>query len=864
MRPGSGLLFGAVLVALAARAQAQVVPCVAGMAGPYPCDKVDMLYHVALSAIGADATGTGNDVWGWTDSTTGKEYALLGLSNATAFVDITDPVNPVYLGRLLAPPAGACVPTVGPAPIAPDHDECEPSPLPIPHLGGFTPAPCNVNSLWRDLEVYNDHVFIGSEQGGHGLVVFDLRQLRGLSGPPVNSTQTARYCGYGASHTTSINTETGFLYANGSRSGNAACGNTGGPHIVDIRTPAAPQFAGCDNTDGYTHDSQCVVYHGPDTAHAGKSICLNSNEDTLTIDDVTTPAAVTRISRTGYLGRGYTHQGWLTADHRYFLLDDELDEGNFGHNTKTYIWDLLDLDKPVVIGTHFGATPAIDHQQFVHGNFVYQSNYSAGLRIAETINVPTGQLSPVGFFDVFPSDDRVDFVGTWSHYPFFRSGVVPITTIENGGTGGFFLLRPRFADLAVTVTDAPDPVGVGQDVTYTFTVRNQGPTRAANARLTDTLPASMTLVSTAPPGACSGTTTVACNLGTIPNGGIATATIVARANALGTVTNTGVASSDENDTRLGDNSATAQTLVAAAAPAGLTVDAGGNGVFQANEGAVTVAPSCRNIGATAVTLTGGASGFTGPAVPTYPTRDASGASPSLAPGASAACADCYSFSIAAATRPAVHWDSSFLETVNPGAVPKTWVLHVGDSFADVPPTNGFHRFIETILHKNVTGGCTATAYCPSASTTRDAMAVFVLVSREPAGYLPPACGAVPMFTDVPASSGFCRWVEELARRGVVAGCAPGLYCPTAAATREQMAVFVLRTLDPALNPPPCTTPVFADVPASSGFCRWIEELFRRGVVTGCGGGNYCPTAPVTREQMSVFLAVTFGLALYGV
>jgi len=78
-----------------------------------------------------------------------------------------------------------------------------------------------------------------------------------------------------------------------------------------------------------------------------------------------------------------------------------------------------------------------------------------------------------------------------------------------------------------------------------------------------------------------------------------------------------------------------------------------------------------------------------------------------------------------------------------------------------------------------------------------------------------------------------------------------------------MAVFVLRTLDPALNPPNCTTPMFNDVPASSPFCKWIEELARRAVVTGCGGGNYCPGANVSREQMSVFLSVTFGLRLYG-
>jgi predicted TIM-barrel enzyme len=143
------------------------------------------------------------------------------------------------------------------------------------------------------------------------------------------------------------------------------------------------------------------------------------------------------------------------------------------------------------------------------------------------------------------------------------------------------------------------------------------------------------------------------------------------------------------------------------------------------------------------------------------------------------------------------------------------------------------------------------------------MAVFVLLAKEGAEFAPSAC-TTPVFADVPAGSPFCRWIEELARRGVASGCGGGNYCPSAAVTREQMAVFVLRTLDPALDPPACTTPIFADVPASSPFCRWIEELARRGVVAGCGGGNYCPAAAVTREQMAVFITGTFGLTLYGV
>ncbi len=217
-----------------------------------------------------------------------------------------------------------------------------------------------------------------------------------------------------------------------------------------------------------------------------------------------------------------------------------------------------------------------------------------------------------------------------------------------------------------------------------------------------------------------------------------------------------------------------------------------------------------------------------------------------------------------ATRPAVHWDAAAVESILPDAQgqQKQWRLHVGRSFADVPTSSPFYRFIETLLHHGVTGGCSPTAYCPATATTRDQMAVFVLVAKEGTGYVPPAC-TTPVFADVPASNPFCRWIEELARRAVVSGCGGGNYCPSSAVTREQMAVFVLRTLEPALTPPACTAPIYNDVPASSPFCRWIEELTRRAVVSGCGGGNYCPTASVTREQMGVFMSVTFGLALYG-
>jgi hypothetical protein len=301
-------------------------------------------------------------------------------------------------------------------------------------------------------------------------------------------------------------------------------------------------------------------------------------------------------------------------------------------------------------------------------------------------------------------------------------------------------------------------------------------------------------------------------------------------------------------------------------PTALSVDAPGNLVWEPGE-TVEMRPSWRNVNGAAQTFGSTLTSLIGPAGATYTINDGTASYGTVPNGQTAQCTDCFSVAVTNPTpRPILHWDASGTETITPDTQgqAKLWALHIGNSFADVPTSNPFYRFIETLLHNQITGGCTATDYCPASSTTREQMSVFVLVAKEGPGYQPVACG-VPVFTDVPASSGFCRFIEELFRRGVVTGCqtSPPQYCPTAPVTREQMAVFVLRTLDPTLNPPNCTTPVFNDVPASSPFCKWIEELARRGVVTGCGGGNYCPTDPVTREQMGVFISVTFGLTLYG-
>ena len=182
------------------------------------------------------------------------------------------------------------------------------------------------------------------------------------------------------------------------------------------------------------------------------------------------------------------------------------------------------------------------------------------------------------------------------------------------------------------------------------------------------------------------------------------------------------------------------------------------------------------------------------------------------------------------------------------------------TFDDVPPGNAAWRSVEVIFGAGVASGCGGSSYCPSAPATRGQMAVFLLRSRLGPAYVPPAC-STPGFTDVPCSHPFAAWIYDLVARGVATGCASGRYCPDAAVTREQMPVFALRTLDPAIDPPACdpAAPMFVDVPASSPYCRWIEETARRGIVGGCAAGSYCPSAPVTRGQMAVFLVATFGL-----
>ncbi|MDH5590415.1 MAG: choice-of-anchor B family protein [Gemmatimonadota bacterium] len=384
-----------------------------GEAAAFGCQEVDLLSFLPVQEMGANRGVETNDVWGWTDPVTGQEIAIVGMTDQTTFVDVSNPYAPVYLGRL---------------PMTPGAN----------------------GAVWRDMKVYSDHVFVVSDgAGAHGMQVFDLTRLRGLDGSaPVTFEMDALYDRINSAHNIVINEETGFAYAVGSSAGGDTCG--GGLHMIDIRDPGNPTFAGCfaDATTGrqrtgYSHDAQCIVYRGPDADYQGHEICFGANETALSIADVTDKENPVAVSTASYPNVAYTHQGWISEDHAWFYMDDELDEmGGNVEFTRTLVWDISDLDDPILAKEHLSDNRAIDHNLYVVGNVMYQSNYVSGLRVLD-ISDPGNPVN-VGYFDTVPyGEDEPVFNGSWSNFPFFESGIVVVTS----GKEGLFLVRYRGSNL---------------------------------------------------------------------------------------------------------------------------------------------------------------------------------------------------------------------------------------------------------------------------------------------------------------------------------------------------------------------------------------------------------------------------------
>jgi choice-of-anchor B domain-containing protein len=376
--------------------------CTDGAVGEFGCTDIELYAYVPISMLTApeDARGVRvNDNWGWTDSQTDREYALVGRNDGTSFIDITDPMNPVLIGDL-------------------------------PKTAG-TPR----SQLWRDIKTFDDHAYIVADgAGAHGMQIFNLARLRNVETPPVTFEPDVLYRGVEnsvveSSHNVIINEETGFAYLT-----SRGCS---GLHMIDINDPLNPVFVGCSEP-GSTHDAQCVIYRGPDAGYVGHEICLRMSGNRFQISDVTDKANPVELSTASHPNPAYMHQGWVTEDHRYFIMDDESDviAGNV-ETTRTLIWDLDDLEDPVLAKEFFGSLPASAHNLYVKGDLTYQANYNYGLHILD-ISDPLNPVE-VGMFDTSPYRTGAGFGGAWSTYPFFESGTIIVTSMQEG----LFMLKKR-------------------------------------------------------------------------------------------------------------------------------------------------------------------------------------------------------------------------------------------------------------------------------------------------------------------------------------------------------------------------------------------------------------------------------------
>ncbi len=414
--------------------------------GPFP-DTLNMewLGQVVNRDLGASrliwmGTTFLSDIWGWT-SPSGGEYAIVGHNSGVAFVRVTDPTKPEYLGT---------VPTV--------NTETQ-------------------RNFWWDIKTYGNYAYFVSEVPYTGVGIVDLLKIDALPGAAEDglldiSEIGARYDGNGfvAAHNISINEGTGFAYLTGvTKDETDADFVDEGMVILDLGAdPLNPVEAG-QVLGRATHDAQVIVYNGPDSEHAGKELAFVFNGEDLTVGiydvsvkqviDVRANKSIT-LSETTYTGASYTHQGWVTEDQHFMVAGDEEDElfglqdprnKNLPDTARTFVWNIQDLEKPHVVSTFDSPAASIDHNLFIKTDedareFVYQANYTAGIRVTELIrdDAQTAHLEEVAHMDTEPripnkhlNNSYFVWEGPWGVYPFLGSG----TIMASDGLNGLVLMK---------------------------------------------------------------------------------------------------------------------------------------------------------------------------------------------------------------------------------------------------------------------------------------------------------------------------------------------------------------------------------------------------------------------------------------
>lgn len=347
------------------------------MRGGFASSGVTLLSWLSLPDFGSPANG--NSVFGYV-SPSGREYAIMGLSTGTAFVEITDPNNPDIVAQIAGP-----------------------------------------NSLWRDMKVYGTHCYAISE-GGSGIQVIDMGNIDNGVVTFVRNVTTGGTTT--ATHTLAVDTDSGYLYRAG--------GSFHGLRIYSLANPSNPAYV-TSWDDRYVHEAQVVTYTSGPLAGKQLAFCcggLDGGQTDTAIDilDVTNKGAIALLSRTRYGSSAYSHQAWLSPDRKHLYHNDELDDGSVAGLMR--IFNVEDPANVQLVGTHANSAGAIDHNLYTRSSIVYRSNYRSGLRVVDA-SVPTAPVE-VAFFDTYPTDDGQNFNGLWNNYPYFPSGVVIGSDIERG------------------------------------------------------------------------------------------------------------------------------------------------------------------------------------------------------------------------------------------------------------------------------------------------------------------------------------------------------------------------------------------------------------------------------------------------
>lgn len=388
----------------------------AGSGGAFPSSGVSLLGWVPLSGF-AGSNVSGADCWGYV-APSGREYAIIGMSDSVGFVEISDPGLPVVVATF-----------------------------------------AQVNSLWRDIKVYQDHAYVVSEGGG-GIQIFDLSLIDSGTVSFVGSVNSG---GTDSSHNVAIDTDSGFLYQVGGGSSPVE-----GLRIYSLANKANPSFVGEWN-DRYVHDAQIVKYTSGPFANKQIAFCFAENESgggspALDIVDVTNKNNPQVISSYTYSSPVFSHQGWLSPDKQYVYINDELDEATFGSLTTTRVINVSNLNSPFQAGTFTSGSTAIDHNLYTKGNLIYEANYRSGLRVFDASN-PAAPVQSA-WFDTYPSDDIPEFNGLWNVFPYFNSSTVIGSDLEKG----LFVWRLGPPELTLAPASTPDLMSpFGQQINVAIT-----------------------------------------------------------------------------------------------------------------------------------------------------------------------------------------------------------------------------------------------------------------------------------------------------------------------------------------------------------------------------------------------------------